>query len=117
MLETSVRDDETIESALRRFRRMCNQSGLMSALRRRAHYAPFFYAIALFALGYLGIGISLWPNIVPPGLSVHDAAAPLTSQRFVLVALVFSLPMVLIYTGYAYWVFRGKVRPGAGYAH
>jgi cytochrome d ubiquinol oxidase subunit II len=90
---------------------------LFRELRRGAHYAPFFYAIALFALGYLGIGISLWPNIVPPGLSVHDAAAPLTSQRFVLVALVFSLPMVLIYTGYAYWVFRGKVRPGAGYAH
>ncbi len=90
---------------------------LFREVRRGAQYAPFFYAIALFALAYLGIGISLWPHIVPPDLSIHDAAAPRTSQRFMLVALVFSLPMVLIYTGYAYWVFRGKVRPGDGYAH
>ena len=90
---------------------------LFREVRRGAHYAPFFYAIALFALGYIGIGISLWPNIVPPDLTVHGAAAPETSQEFTLVALSFSLPMVLIYTAYAYWVFRGKVGPGAGYEH
>ena len=90
---------------------------LMRELRRAATYAPFFYAIALFALGYIGIGISLWPNIVPPSLTIHAAAAPPTSQRFVLVALVFSLPMVMIYTAYAYWVFRGKIKPGTAYAH
>lgn len=90
---------------------------LYRELRAGANYAPFFYAIALFALGYVGIGISLWPNIVPPSLTVFDAAAPATSQRFVLTALVFSLPMVMIYTAYAYWVFRGKIKPGAGYAH
>lgn len=86
-------------------------------LRNRTHYAPFIYAIALFMLGYVGIGISLWPNIVPPSLTFYDAAAPATSQRFVLTALAFSLPMVMIYTAYAYWVFRGKIKPGAGYAH
>lgn len=90
---------------------------LFREVRNGAHYAPFFYAIALFALGYIGIGISLWPHIVPPGLTVHAAAAPEISQRFVLVALAFSLPMVMIYTAYAYWVFRGKVKPGASYAH
>ena len=90
---------------------------LYRELRNGANYAPFQYAIALFALGYIGIGISLWPNIVPPSLTVFDAAAPATSQRFVLTALAFSLPMVMIYTAYAYWVFRGKIKPGAGYAH
>ncbi len=90
---------------------------LYREVKRGAHYAPFFYAIALFALGYVGIGISLWPHIVPPGLTVYAAAAPETSQRFVLVALTFSLPMVMIYTAYAYWVFRGKIKPGVGYAH
>ncbi|MGQ0621921.1 MAG: cytochrome d ubiquinol oxidase subunit II [Panacagrimonas sp.] len=90
---------------------------LYRELRNGANYAPFFYAIALFALGYVGIGISLWPNIVPPALTVFEAAAPATSQRFVLTALAFSLPMVMIYTAYAYWVFRGKIKPGAGYAH
>ena len=90
---------------------------LYRELRNRANYAPFFYAIALFALGYIGIGISLWPHIVPPGLTVHAAAAPEISQRFVLIALSFSLPMVLIYTAYAYWVFRGKIKPGVAYEH
>jgi cytochrome d ubiquinol oxidase subunit II len=52
-----------------------------------------------------------------PRLTVFDAPAPATSQRFVLTALAFSLPMVMIYTAYAYWVFRGKIKPGAGYAH
>lgn len=89
---------------------------LYREFRRGATYAPFGYAIMLFLLGYLGIGISLWPQVVRPDLSIWDAAAPVESQRFVLVALVFSLPMVLIYTAYAYWVFRGKVRPGEGYA-
>lgn len=90
---------------------------LYRELRHGSHYPPFFYAIALFMLGYFGIGISLWPHVVPPSLTVWDAAAPPQSQKFVLIALAFSLPMVLIYTAYAYWVFRGKVEEGAGYSH
>ncbi|MGQ0698500.1 MAG: cytochrome d ubiquinol oxidase subunit II [Panacagrimonas sp.] len=90
---------------------------LIRELRRGSHYAPFFYTIALFLLGYAGIGISLWPHILPPALTVFDAAAPASSQRFVLVAVALSLPMILIYTAYAYWVFRGKIEPGATYEH
>lgn len=90
---------------------------LFRGLREGAHAAPFFLAIALFMLGYGGIGISLWPNILPPSLTLTAAAAPASSQRFVLVALLPALPMVLIYTAYAYWVFRGKVKPGTSYAH
>ena len=86
-------------------------------LKAGSHYPPFFYAIALFMLGYIGIGISLWPHLVPPSLTIWNAAAPPQSQVFVLVALSITLPMVLIYTAYAYWVFRGKVSEGAGYAH
>lgn len=89
---------------------------LFREVRRGADYAPFFYAIALFLLGYLGLCISLWPHIVLPGLTIWDAAAPRESQIFILVALGISLPMVLIYTGYAYFVFRGKVAEGGGYA-
>ncbi|MFC4253491.1 cytochrome d ubiquinol oxidase subunit II [Sinimarinibacterium flocculans] len=90
---------------------------LYRELKAGSHYPPFFYAIALFLFGYLGIGISLWPHILPPALTVHNAAAPEQSQVFVLVALSITLPMVLIYTVYAYWVFRGKVEAGAGYTH
>jgi cytochrome d ubiquinol oxidase subunit II len=89
---------------------------LWRQLRRGAHYAPFFLSIALFVLGYVGIGVSLWPNIVPPSLTIWEAAAPRSSQLFALVQLAIALPMVFIYTGYAYWVFRGKV-VGPGYEH
>lgn len=90
---------------------------LFRGLRAGAHAAPFFHAIVLFMLGYIGIGISLWPHILPPSLTIQAAAAPAMSQTFVLVALAPALPMVLIYTAYAYWVFRGKVKPGENYAH
>lgn len=86
-------------------------------IRVGSHLAPFCYAVALLTLGYLGIGISLWPNLVPPSISVVEAAAPRASQLFTLVAVSVSLPMVMIYTGYAYWVFRGKVESGADYGH
>jgi cytochrome d ubiquinol oxidase subunit II len=69
---------------------------LFRELRRGATYAPFLYAIALFLLGYLGIGISLWPYLVPPSLTIWDAAAPRESQVFELIALAITLPMVLI---------------------
>jgi cytochrome d ubiquinol oxidase subunit II len=84
-------------------------------LGRGDHVAPFLLAIALFALGYVGIGVSLWPHVVPPDLSIWEAAAPRSSQAFTLLQVAIVLPMVLIYTGYAYWVFRGKVDPDEGY--
>lgn len=86
-------------------------------LGRGAHYAPFLLSIALFVLGYVGIGVSLWPHIVPPTLTIWDAAAPPSSQGFTLIQLAITLPMVLAYTGYAYWVFRGKVTENDGYEH
>ena len=81
---------------------------LWRELGHGAERMPFFFAVALFLLGYLGIGISIWPNILPPDLSLWEAAAPPASQAFLLVAVALALPMVLIYTAYAYWVFRGK---------
>lgn len=59
--------------------------------------------------------ISLWPNIVPPSLSFWEASAPASSQAFTLVGVTFMVPIILIYTAYSYWVFRGKVKVGEGY--
>ncbi len=75
----------------------------------------FWLAAALFLLGYLGLVISLWPAIVPPALTIQAAAAPASSLTFVLIAVALTLPMVLGYTAYAYWVFRGKTAPDGGY--
>jgi cytochrome d ubiquinol oxidase subunit II len=79
------------------------------------HITPFLCAQAWFVLCYAGLGISLWPLIAPPGITIWDAAAPPSSQAFLLVGTAALIPIILGYTCYAYWVFRGKVRPGMHY--
>ena len=85
------------------------------SLRRRRDRAPFLLALAMFVLSYLGLGISLFPRIVPPDVTIWQAAAPPGSQGFLLAGTLVLLPVILFYTGYVYWVFRGKVREGEGY--
>ncbi|MCO6187298.1 cytochrome d ubiquinol oxidase subunit II [Rhizobium sp. L1K21] len=75
----------------------------------------FFSALGLFVLGYVGIGISFYPYMVPHSLTIWDAAAPDDSLSFLLAGAVVLIPIILIYTAYAYWVFRGKVRASEGY--
>lgn len=79
--------------------------------------APFILAMLLFLLGYLGLAISLWPNLIPPSISIWDAAAPYSSQLFLLVGMLALLPVLLGYVGYTYWVFRGKVAEDVDYHH
>ena len=81
-------------------------------LARGRELLPFLLALALFALSYLGLAISMFPYIVPPGISIWNAAAPANSQAFMLVGALVLLPIILAYTGYAYWVFRGKTVAG-----
>ncbi len=88
---------------------------LLSALARRREIMPFVATLGLFALAYLGLGISLFPQIVPPSLSIWEAAAAPNSQAFALVGVGVMIPVVLVYTVYVYWVFRGKMRHGEGY--
>jgi cytochrome bd ubiquinol oxidase subunit II len=76
---------------------------------------PFFCAIALFLLGYLGLAISTFPYLVPPSLTIWAAAAAPASQIFMLIGTLFLLPIILGYTGFIYWLFRGKVRAGESY--
>ncbi|WP_449433224.1 cytochrome d ubiquinol oxidase subunit II [Pseudomonas putida] len=89
--------------------------GLIRAVARRAHYTPFVLTLVLIFLGYSGLGISLWPNIVPPSISLWDAASPPQSQGFMLVGTLFIIPLILGYTFWSYYVFRGKVTHEDGY--
>lgn len=84
--------------------------GVLFSTRRHGVYLPYICAVGLFALGYLGLGFSLYPAIVPDHLTIWQAAAARNSQELLLVGVVVFLPVILIYTAYAYWVFRGKVR-------
>jgi len=83
--------------------------GLIFSVRRHGVYLPYLCAVGLFALGYLGLGISFYPSIVPGHLTIWQAAAARNSQELLLIGVAIFLPMILIYTLYAYWVFRGKV--------
>lgn len=88
---------------------------LWRSLGRRLDHQPFLAAVSLFLLCFIGLGISLFPYVVPLEVSIWDAAAPDDSLSFLLVGTVVLLPVILGYTAYTYWVFRGKMRPGEGY--
>ncbi|WMY10500.1 cytochrome d ubiquinol oxidase subunit II [Paraburkholderia phenoliruptrix] len=89
--------------------------GFWRSLSSRRHGLPLLFAYGIFILCYAGILISLYPNLVPPGISFRDAAAPHASLLFLLVGAAITVPMILGYTIYAYSVFKGKMRPGEGY--
>ncbi|WP_058910145.1 cytochrome d ubiquinol oxidase subunit II [Entomohabitans teleogrylli] len=76
---------------------------------------PFLLALGLIFLGFAGLGISIWPHLIPPHVTLWQAAAPAASQRFMLVGALIIIPVILGYTAWSYWVFRGKVPSGEGY--
>jgi cytochrome bd ubiquinol oxidase subunit II len=83
--------------------------------RSRFIFSPFYSAVALFVIAYIGLVISTYPYIVPPAMTVWDAAAAPSSQRFVLIGIAILLPFILGYTIFVYYTFRGKVRADEGY--
>ncbi|GGG60677.1 ubiquinol oxidase subunit II, cyanide insensitive [Salipiger pallidus] len=82
---------------------------------RGPDWLPMMIALALFALCFVGLGLSMWPWVIPPTITLQDAAAPESSQMFMFVGAVVLVPIILAYTAYAYWVFRGKLDPDEGY--
>jgi len=93
---------------------LCTWS-LLRAVANNANYRPFILTLTLIFLGYSGLGISLWPNIIPPSVSIWEAAAPPQSQGFMLVGALLIIPFILMYTAWSYYVFRGKVTQDDGY--
>jgi cytochrome d ubiquinol oxidase subunit II len=79
------------------------------SLRRNYELAPFVLTLAVFALCYTGLGISMFPYLVPNAITLQAAAAPASSQAFMLVGAAVLVPVILAYTAWSYWVFRGKV--------
>lgn len=77
-------------------------------LHKGKEHLPFFMSIGVFLTGYLGLGISLWPWLVPFNVSFRQAAAVPESQSLLLVGTIVMLPLILGYVGYCYYLFRGK---------
>lgn len=82
---------------------------MIQAIRKARNSKPFWLSIALFFFGMAGLGVTMWPYVVPPGVTIWDAAAPERSQVFMLIGVAITLPLIIAYTAWAYWVFRGKV--------
>jgi cytochrome d ubiquinol oxidase subunit II len=79
------------------------------SLRRNDDFAPFIQTLAVFALSFVGLGISMFPYLIPNSVTLQMAAAPASSQAFMLVGAAVLVPLILAYTAWSYWVFRGKV--------
>jgi cytochrome bd ubiquinol oxidase subunit II len=88
---------------------------LFFGLQQRKDAQPFVAALGLFLFTFIGLLVSFFPYIVPPLLTLHDAAAPETSLKFMLPGVAILIPIIIAYTAYSYWVFRGKVDSEAGY--
>jgi cytochrome d ubiquinol oxidase subunit II len=76
--------------------------------RKKAEYKPFLTSVAIFLLGYVGLCLSIFPWIVPFQYTLWDAAASGPGLSLMLVGVVPLLPLILGYTGYCYYIFRGK---------
>ena len=85
------------------------------SVKRRNEGIPFVATIGIYVFTYLGLIVSKWPIIVPPNYTLWDAASAPESQLFLLIGVLFVIPIILTYTAWTYWVFRGKVRVGEGY--
>ena len=79
------------------------------SLRRNYELAPFVLTLAVFGLSFVGLGISMYPYLIPNAVTLQAAAAPESSQVFMLVGAAVLVPLILAYTAWSYWVFRGKV--------
>ena len=88
---------------------------LFTGLKTHKDAQPFLSALGLFVVSFIGLGISFYPMMVPPSLSIWDVAAPDSSLAFALVGAAILIPIILAYTAYSYWVFRGKMDPNEGY--
>lgn len=85
---------------------------VIRAVKKRQDGMPFVASMGIFLFSYLGLLASKLPYIVPPNFTIWDAASSHNSQLFLLLGFLFVIPIVLAYTSWTYWVFRGKVKAG-----
>jgi cytochrome d ubiquinol oxidase subunit II len=78
--------------------------------------APYLLTLFVYLLCFVGLGISIFPDAIPGAVTIWQAATDRRSQVFMLFGTVTVLPLILGYTGWAYWIFRGKVRPDGYHA-
>ena len=90
---------------------------ILTMARKGSHRWPFVGALMVFLSGYLGLAVGFQPYIVPYVFNYRQAAAPENALALMLAGGAFIIPMILAYTVWVYWVFRGKIDEDAGYHH
>jgi cytochrome d ubiquinol oxidase subunit II len=90
---------------------------LWRSIARGRDAAPFVWTLVIFAATLAGLAVSFWPDVIPGRVTIWQAAAPRNSQAFMLIGTLLLVPLILGYTGWAYWVFRGKVGEAGYHAH
>lgn len=88
---------------------------LLRSIAKRQDYYPFPLTLVLFATSFGGLGVSIFPYIVPRSVTIWDAASPHDSLLFMIVGVAILVPIILAYTAWNYWVFRGKIDADSGY--
>ena len=88
---------------------------IMEGLRRRSHFLPYVGACWVFLSGYFGLAAGFFPFVVPYALTFRQAASADNALSLMLFGVVPMLPLILAYSGWVYWIFRGKVGADAGY--
>ena len=89
-------------------------SRLLASIEERRERRPFVWTILLFLLSFLGLGLIVFPYIIPTKITIYQAAAAPSSLVFMIIFIGFLIPIMLAYNIYQYIVFRGKVA-GEGY--
>jgi len=84
-------------------------AAFVRSMKTGGEVAPFLLTLGVFLLCFIGLGISVFPDVVPGAVTIWDAATDRSSQVFMLWGTALVLPMILSYTAWSYWVFRGKV--------
>lgn len=85
---------------------------LLQSLNRKEERAPFVWTILLFVLTFLGLGLIVFPYIIPTQITIYEAAADPSSLVIMIIFIGFLIPVMLFYNLYQYIVFRGKVTGG-----
>ncbi|MDT7526533.1 MAG: cytochrome d ubiquinol oxidase subunit II [Pseudidiomarina maritima] len=89
--------------------------GLLTALNKKREGAPYLWALGVFLIAFIGFAVSIFPYLIPFEITLWEAAGPDNSLSFLLVGAAILIPIIFAYTGYTYWVFRGKTSEDSGY--
>jgi cytochrome d ubiquinol oxidase subunit II len=82
---------------------------LLRSLKQKEENTPLIWTFLIFCLSFIGLGFVIFPKIIPPSITIYQAAAAPSSLVFMLTFIGFLIPIMLSYNIYNYVVFRGKI--------